>query len=126
MKPRRSRSSPTRLSTSSWRLSWRQRTSIESYPAVYVGLSMVAQTLVVVGLVLFGLNAGASFARFWRWVFPLMILEVLVGLWFDATIPPEALQSEWGFNVALSLWLVAPAYYFNFRIAQYRRAEREH
>jgi hypothetical protein len=97
----------------------------QSYPAIYVGLSMIAQVLVVVGIILFGLNAGAGFAKFWQWVFPLLVLEPLVGLWFDATIPPDAFEPEWMLNVGLSLWLMAPAYYFNSRVARYRRAERE-
>jgi hypothetical protein len=97
----------------------------QSYPIVYVGLSMVAQILVVAGIVLFALEAGRDFARFWRWLFPLMIVELAVGFWFDATIPPEALEPEWSFNVALSLWLMAPAYYFNFRVARYWQAEQK-
>ena len=97
----------------------------QNYPLVYVGFSMLTQILVVAGVVLFGLNAGAGFAHFWRWFFPLMILEVVVGLWFDATIPPNTFQQDRFFNVGLSLWLMAPAYYFNFRVAQYREAERK-
>src|SRR3977135_753640 len=85
----------------------------QSYPAIYVGLSMIAQVLVVVGIILFGLNAGAGFAKFWQWVFPLLVLEPLVGLWFDATIPPDSFEPEGMLNVGLTLWLMAPAYYFN-------------
>src|ERR1700674_3511216 len=96
----------------------------QSYPLVYVGFSMLVQILIVSGVLIFGLNAEAGFAQFWRWLFPLMVLEFTIGLWLDATIPPDALKPEWAFNVALSLWLMAPAYYFNFRVSRYRQAER--
>jgi tellurite resistance protein TehA-like permease len=96
----------------------------QSYPVVYVALSMIAQVLVVLGTILFGLDADAGFARFWRWLFPLLVLEPVVGLWFDATIPTDAFEPGWILNVGLSLWIMAPAYYLNFRIARYRRAER--
>jgi hypothetical protein len=97
----------------------------QSYPMVYIGCSMIAQILVVAGVVLFGLNAEAGFAHVWRWIFPLMIVEAAAGLWFDATVPPDALQPGWALDVALSLWLMAPAYYFNFRVARYRPPEPE-
>jgi hypothetical protein len=91
----------------------------QSYPMVYVGLSMVAQTLVVYGIFLFGLQAGAQYARAWRWLFPLLLLELLAGIVFDATLPPGPLDAEWGLNLLFSLWLATPAYYFNFGIARY-------
>jgi hypothetical protein len=97
----------------------------QSYPMIYVGFSMIAQVLVVLGAVLFGLNLGAGFAKLWQRLFPLLVLELLVGLWFDTTIPPDAFEPGWVLNVGLSLWLMAPAYYFNFRVARYRAAERE-
>src|SRR6478672_13782139 len=80
----------------------------QSYPLAYIGCSMLSQILVVAGVVLFALNAEVGFARVWRWLFPLMIAEAAVGLWFDATIPPDALQPGWALDVALSLWLMAP------------------
>jgi hypothetical protein len=95
----------------------------QSYPLAYIGCSMLSQILVVAGVVLFALNAEVGFARVWRWLFPLMIAEAAVGLWFDATIPPDALQPGWALDVALSLWLMAPAYYFNYRVARYHPAE---
>lgn len=92
----------------------------QGYPAIYIGFSMLTQTLVAAGIVLFGVRAEAGFARGWRWLFPLMLLELGVGLWFDATIPPDALGQAWTLNLALSLWLIAPAYYFNFRVARHQ------
>src|SRR5882724_9572216 len=64
----------------------------QGYPLVYVGFSMLSQILIVSGVLIFGLNAEAGFAQFWRWLFPLLLLEFAVGLWFDATIPPDALS----------------------------------
>ena len=97
----------------------------QSYPVIYVGLSMIAQTLVVGGVVLFGLEAGPDFAKAWRWLFPLLVAELVVGIVFDATIPPafnlRTHGAEWIVNMLFGLWLVAPAYYFNFRVARYRR-----
>ena len=95
----------------------------QSYPIVYVGFSMIAQTLVVGGIVLFGLEAGSDFAKIWRWLFPLLVLEVAVGIVFDATIPPDPHDREWMLNLVFSLWITAPAYYFNFRLARYARAK---
>ena len=95
----------------------------QSYPMVYVLLSMLAQTLVVCGVFLFALDAGAEFARVWRWLFPLLVIEVLVGVGFDATAPAEqnaSLGFEWLENALFGLWFMAPAYYFNFRVARYR------
>jgi hypothetical protein len=93
----------------------------QSYPFVYVVLSMIAQTLVVGGIFLFGLEVSSDFAKIWRWLFPLLLIEVAVGIGFDATIPPEPHGSEWILNLVFSLWLTAPAYYFNFRVAHYGR-----
>jgi len=94
-----------------------------SYPIVYVVLSMVAQTLVVCGIFLFALEASPDFARIWRWLFPLLILEAAVGIVFDATIPPEfnyrTHRMDWVLNLVFSLWISTPAYYFNYRLARY-------
>ena len=90
----------------------------QSYPVAYVAFSMIAQTLVVGGVVLFGLEKGPEFARVWRWLFPLLVLELAAGIIFDVTYrsdPADLLMNE-----LVGLWLVAPAYYFNFRIARYR------
>jgi hypothetical protein len=46
---------------------------------------MIAQTLVVVGVALFGLEKGPEFASVWRWLFPLLVLELALGIVFDAT-----------------------------------------
>jgi hypothetical protein len=91
----------------------------QSYPVIYVMFSVVAQTLVVCGVVLFGLDAGSDFAKVWRWLFPLLLLELGAGIVFDAVIPPEPQGVAWILSLLFSLWLVTPAYYFNFRIARY-------
>jgi hypothetical protein len=90
----------------------------QSYPVTYVALSMIAQTLVVGGVVLFGLEKGPEFARVWRWLFPLLLLELAVGIVFDATYQSD--RDGLFMNEIVGLWLAAPAYYFNFRIARYR------
>jgi Na+-transporting NADH:ubiquinone oxidoreductase subunit NqrB len=95
----------------------------QSYPLVYVVFSMIAQTLVVGGIFVFGLEAGPEFARVWRWLFPLLIVEAAVGVVFDATIPVDfnlrSNGTEWIASVLFGLWIASPAYYFNFRIARY-------
>ena len=92
----------------------------QGYPIGYIGLSMVAQTLLVCGVFLFGLETSPDFARLWRWLFPLLVLELAVGIVFDATIPPEPSGMEWLWNEALGLWIATPAYFFNLRVARYR------
>ena len=95
-----------------------------SYPIMYVLFSMIAQTLVVCGVFLFGLEASPDFARMWRWIFPLLVLEVIIGIVFDATIPADinlhSHAAEWLANALFGLWLASPAYYFNFKLARYR------
>ena len=90
----------------------------QSYPVAYVVSSMIAQTLVVGGVVLFSLERGSEFAKVWQWLFPLLILELAVGIVFDATYQADP-GGLW-MNELFGLWLAAPAYYFNFRIARYR------
>jgi hypothetical protein len=91
----------------------------QSYPAIYIGFSMVAQLLVVAGVVLFALDAGDSFVRLWRWLFPFLVFDFGLGLYYDSTIPVEPQGMQWLWSLALSFWFVAPAYYFNFKIARY-------
>ena len=91
----------------------------QSYPTIYVGFSMVAQLLVVAGVVLFALDAGHSFVRLWRWLFPLLVFDFALGLYYDLTIPADPQGMEWIGGLAFSFWFVAPAYYFNFKITRY-------
>ena len=44
----------------------------------------------------------------------------LAGLTFTAILP-DALGGQWIASELLGLWLAAPAYYFNFRVARYGR-----
>src|SRR5262245_49803851 len=92
----------------------------QSYPTLYVGFSMVAKLLVVAGVILFPLDAGTNYARLWRWIFPLLIFDFVLGLYFDSTIPADLHGDEWFWSLAISLWFMAPAYFFNFKIARYR------
>src|SRR4051794_30852070 len=95
----------------------------QSYPIVYVVCSMIAQTLVVGGIFVFGLEAGSEFARVWRWLFPLLIVEAAVGVGSAPAFPADfnlrSNGTEWIASVLFGLWIASPAYYFNFRIARY-------
>lgn len=91
----------------------------QGYPYFYVGPSMIAQLLVIAGIFLFALDAGAGYLSLWRWLFPLLILELGVGLYFDATIPAEPHDAQWLSSLTLDLWFELPAYYCNFMIARY-------
>jgi multidrug transporter EmrE-like cation transporter len=95
----------------------------QSYPLIYVGLSMIAQTLVVVGILLFGLGRSKEVTKIWRWVFPMLILDVVVGVGLDAMVPPDFEVREWLLSEAFSIWFIAPAYYINFRVATHRESE---
>ena len=79
---------------------------------------MIAQTLVVGGVVLFSLERGSEFAKVWQWLFPLLILELAVGIVFDATYQADP-DGLW-MNELFGLWLAAPAYYLYFIIDRYR------
>jgi hypothetical protein len=89
-----------------------------SYPAAYVAFSMIAQILVVCGIILFAIEARGEFANAWRLLFPLLVLELALGVLFDVTYQSD-LDYLW-MNELFGLWLAAPAYYFNFRVARYR------
>jgi hypothetical protein len=92
------------------------------YPGAYIVLSMVTQVLIVFGIFIFALQRAAPYATAWRWLFPLMIAELGLGIFFDTTTTsPEApLDQVWMLNMLFGLWLMAPAYYFNFRVARAR------
>lgn len=92
------------------------------YPVMYVACSMISQVLVVIGIVIFATDTASPFARLWKWLFPMMLAEVGVGLFFDVTLatPDSPADRTWIFSVLVSLWIMAPAYYFNFRVARTR------
>jgi hypothetical protein len=77
---------------------------------------------VTIGIIVFGLGKEAVVATIWKGLFPLMILELCVGIILDATVPrdfnPETDGPSWIANLLRNLWIAAPAYYFNFRIAR--------
>jgi hypothetical protein len=96
----------------------------QGYPIIYVGFSIVAQTIVVVGIFLFGLGAHPKYARRWQWLFPYLILELVWGIVLDATTPPDynlfTHGVQWIEGAMIGLCIGAPAYYFNYRVARYR------
>ena len=91
----------------------------QGYPLAYVLPSMLAQTFVVCGIFLFALNTSGEFARIWKWLFPLLIAELAAGMVVDVTHAAEALEIIP--DELFSVWFVAPAYYFNFKVARYKR-----
>src|SRR5215831_7729611 len=91
----------------------------QGYPLAYVLPSMLAQTFVVCGIFLFALNTSGEFARIWQWLFPLLIAELAAGMVVDVTHAADALDIVP--DELFSVWFVAPAYYFNFKVARYRR-----
>jgi predicted benzoate:H+ symporter BenE len=80
---------------------------------------MLAQTFIVCGIFLFALNTTGEFARIWKWLFPLLVAELAAGMVVDVTHAAEALDIVP--DELFSVWFVAPAYYFNFKVARYRR-----
>jgi hypothetical protein len=96
----------------------------QGYPIIYVGFSIIAQTVVVVGIFLFGFGANPNFARRWQWLFPYLILELVWGLVLDASVPSDynffTHEAEWIKGLLFSLCIAAPAYYFNYRLARYK------
>jgi hypothetical protein len=88
-----------------------------SYPVAYLAFSMITQTLVVCGIILFALEGQRDFAKAWRWLFPLLALELVLGVVFDVAYQSD-LDDLW-LNELFGLWLAAPAYYFNLRVARY-------
>jgi predicted benzoate:H+ symporter BenE len=91
----------------------------QGYPLAYVLPSMLAQTFVVCGIFLFALNMIGEFARIWQWLFPLLVAELVAGMIVDLTHAADALGIIP--DELFSVWFVAPAYYFNFKVARYRR-----
>jgi hypothetical protein len=95
----------------------------QGYPILYMAVSIVAQALVICGIFLFGLGARRDYARWWQWLFPYLILELVWGIVLDASVPAEynlfTHGAEWMQGVVVSLCLAAPAYYFNYRVARY-------
>jgi hypothetical protein len=91
----------------------------QGYPLSYILPSMLAQTFVVCGIFLFALNASSEFARIWQWLFPLLIVELAAGMVVDMTQAADALGIVP--DELFSMWFVAPAYYFNFKVARYTR-----
>lgn len=89
------------------------------YPPLYIAWSMAMQVCVVIGVLLFALGRYLRYARLWRWLFPIMIVEVCVGIFFDATVPTEVMPPDPGrfLNLAIGIWLMVPAYYMNFAVA---------
>ena len=94
----------------------------QGYSLAYVLPSMLAQTLVVCGIFLFAFGASSEFVRIWQWLFPLLMVELAAGMVVDMTHASDALAIMP--DELFSVWFVTPAYYFNFKVARYRRGGR--
>jgi hypothetical protein len=91
----------------------------QGYPLAFVLPSMLAQTFVVCGIFLFAFNASSEFAKIWQWLFPLLVIELAAGMVVDIMHAADAMGIIP--DEAFSVWFVAPAYYFNFKVARYVR-----
>lgn len=91
------------------------------YPTPFILYSAGAQCLITLGIVFVALERESGVAKIWKWLFPLLVIDLCVGVAMDAMVPTDFSLSTHGFawvaNLLLNLWLVAPAYYFNFKIA---------
>ncbi len=93
-----------------------------SYTVAYVAWSMITQVLVAIGVVIFATDRAPHYTKLWSWLFPMMVAEVGVGLYFDVTIgaTDTPIDHVWIFNLLIGLWLMVPAYYFNLCVARAR------
>ena len=89
----------------------------QSYPIVYVGFSMIAQTLVVGGSKRAPTlpKSGAGFSRF------SFSRSRSASCSMQQFLPTRTAARM--LNLVVSLWITAPAYYFNFRLARYAQAK---
>jgi hypothetical protein len=95
-----------------------------AYPTWVTFSSAAAQTLIACGILLYVFYPQKEiFSPVWRWVFPLLILELLAGVARDAIGPNDfsfhTHGAIWLVNLAFNLILFSPAYYANFMLAQY-------
>jgi hypothetical protein len=92
------------------------------YPVIYNVMSVLAQILVTAGIVLSTFDDPRPYNTIWKRLFPLLVLELAIEIVSDAVFPTgynlETHGGVWLLNVLLTLVLVAPAYYFNYRVAR--------
>ena len=92
------------------------------YSTLYVLVSTLAQVLLVIGIVLSTFDDPSPYNRIWKALFPLLVLDLVVEIAMDAVVPDsfnlETHGGVWLLYLVVSLILVAPAYYFNYRVAR--------
>jgi hypothetical protein len=92
------------------------------YPTLYVLVSTLAQVLLAIGIVLATFDDPRPYNKIWKALFPVLVLEMAVEIAVDAVAPTdfnlETHGGVWVLSLALTLVLVAPAYYFNWTVAR--------
>jgi hypothetical protein len=92
------------------------------YHPLYVLVSALAQVLLAIGIVLSTFDDPSPYNKIWKTLFPLLVLEMAIEIAVDAVMPAdfnlETHGGVWVLNLALTLVLVAPAYYFNYKVAR--------
>lgn len=95
-----------------------------AYPAWFIFCSDASQAVLFIGILLHVfLRRSEPVAPYWRWIFPLLILDLLAGFAMDGVVlANEGLLADgttW-LTLMIALVLVFPAYYASFRLAAYR------
>ncbi len=92
------------------------------YPVLYIVMSTLAQIIVTVGIVLSTFDDPRPYNKIWKALFPLLVIELAIEIAADAVVPTdfnlETHGSVWILNMALTLVLLAPAYYFNYQVSR--------
>ena len=92
------------------------------YPVLYNVMSVLAQILVAAGIVLSTFDDPRPYNTLWRRLFPLLVLELAIEIVADAIVPTaynmETHGGVWLLSVLVALVMVAPAYYFNYRLSR--------
>ena len=91
------------------------------YPTLYILVSTLAQIVLVIGIVLSTFDDPRPYNTIWKRLFPLLVLQLVFEIVMDAVVPAEFNLAThgivWVLLLLVSLALVAPAYYFNYRVA---------
>jgi peptidoglycan/LPS O-acetylase OafA/YrhL len=92
------------------------------YPSAFVALSATCAALNFSGVIAYAFDLRSQRIRKWaRIVFPVLVLELALGLLMDAFLPEDYNLRKYGLvwlrNAAFMLLLVSPAFYANYRLA---------
>ena len=94
------------------------------YPGWVVYGSAVAQLVLFVGILIFAFAPQKNLvAPYWRWIVPLLFLELIAGIVRDAVVPGDfSFRTHgvmWVINLMFTLALFAPAYYASIKLSRY-------